>query len=217
MATSATTGRLNPEDFRRLTGVSRETAKQFQAYADLLARWQRRINLVSTASLADLWRRHFLDAAQLAPLIAGPPRRIADIGSGAGFPGLVLALIGVGPVDLIESDGRKCAFLSEAVRITGAPARVVHGRAESARFDRPAQVVTARGVGPIPRILAAAATISDPTTVYLLPRGRNASERLTATTKDTNMRMERYASITEPGGVILRLTEDRSGPIHASD
>lgn len=210
------TGVMGPEDFRRLTGVSRETAEQFQAYADLLERWQRRINLVSTASLADLWRRHFLDAAQLTPLIAGPPRRIADIGSGAGFPGLVLALLGVGPVDLIESDGRKCAFLSEAVRITGAPARVVHGRAESARLEQPTEVVTARGVGPVARILAAAAAISDPATIYLLPRGRNASERLTATTKDTNMRVERFASITEPGGVILRLTEDRSGSIHAA-
>jgi len=209
------TGVMGPEDFRRLTGVSRETAEQFQAYADLLERWQRRINLVSTASLADLWRRHFLDAAQLAPLIAGPPRRIADIGSGAGFPGLVLALLGVGPVDLIESDGRKCAFLSEAVRITGAPARVVHGRAEMARLEQPAEVVAARGVGPVARILAAAAAISDPTTIYLLPRGRNASERLTATMKDTNMRVESYASITESGGVILRLTEDRSGSIDA--
>lgn len=207
---------LGLEEFRTLTGVSRETAARLEAYSDLLARWQRRINLVSTASLADRWRRHFLDAAQLAPLIAGPPRRIADIGSGAGFPGLVLALMGLGPVDLIESDGRKCAFLSEAVRITGALARVVHARAENASLDAPAQVITARGFGPIERILAAAAPIADQATIYLLPRGRNASERLTGSSKDTNMRIERYASITEPGGVILRLTEVRSGAFHAS-
>jgi 16S rRNA (guanine527-N7)-methyltransferase len=207
---------LSPEDFRRLTGVSRETQARFQAYSDLLERWQARINLVSNASLADRWRRHFLDAAQLAPLIAGPPRRIADIGSGAGFPGLVLAILGAGPVDLIESDGRKCAFLSEAARITGAPARVVHGRVEAADLKRPAEVVTARGFGPVPRILAATAAISDPATIYLLPRGRNASERLTGLAKGTNMRVERYASITDRGGVILRLTEDLSGSIHAS-
>jgi len=182
-----------------------------EAYAELMERWQRRINLVSSASLADRWRRHFLDAAQLAPLIAGRPRRIADIGSGAGFPGLVLALLGVGPVDLIESDGRKCAFLSEAVRITGAQARVIHGRAETVRLEAPAEVVVARGFGPIERILAAAAPLADQDTNYLLPRGRNASERLTDSTKNTNMRLERFASITETGGVILRLTEVRSG------
>lgn len=206
---------LSLSDFRRLTGVSRETAARLDAYSELLARWQRRINLVSSASLADRWRRHFLDAAQLAPLIAGPPRRIADIGSGAGFPGLVLALMGLGPVDLIESDGRKCAFLSEAVRITGAPARVVHGRAEKARLEAPAEVITARGFGPIERILAAAAPIADEATIYLLPRGRNASERLTESSKETNMRVEKFASITEPGGVIVRLSEVWSGTFHA--
>jgi 16S rRNA (guanine527-N7)-methyltransferase len=207
---------LSLRDFRRLTGVSRETADRLEAYSGLLERWQRRINLVSTASLADRWRRHFLDAAQLAPLIAGPPRRIADIGSGAGFPGLVLALMGAGPVDLIESDGRKCAFLSEAVRITGAPARVVHARAEKAAIGAPAAVITARGFGPIERILDVTEAIAAPETIYLLPRGRNASERLTGSLKNTNMRIERYASITEPGGVILRLTEVWSGPFHAA-
>jgi 16S rRNA (guanine(527)-N(7))-methyltransferase RsmG len=207
---------LSLSDFRRLTGVSRETADRLEAYSDLLERWQRRINLVSTASLGDRWRRHFLDAAQLVPLIAGPPRRIADIGSGAGFPGLVLALMGAGPVDLIESDGRKCAFLSEAVRITGAPARVIHGRAEEATLDAPAEVITARGFGPIERILDVTEPIAGPETIYLLPRGRNASERLTDSSKQTNMRIERYASITEPGGVILRLTEVWSGPFHAA-
>jgi 16S rRNA (guanine527-N7)-methyltransferase len=207
---------LSLKDFRRLTGVSRETADRLEAYSDLLERWQRRINLVSTASLADHWRRHFLDAAQLAPLIAGPPRRIADIGSGAGFPGLVLALMGAGPVDLIESDGRKCAFLSEAVRITGAPARVIRARAEKAEVNVPAEVITARGFGPVTRILEAAAPIAGPGTIYLLPRGRNASERLTDSSKGTNMRTERFASITEPGGVILRITEVWSAAFHAS-
>jgi len=202
---------LSLKDFRRLTGVSRETAARMEAYAELLERWQRRINLVSSASLADRWRRHFLDAAQLAPLIPGRPRRIADIGSGAGFPGLVLALLGVGPVELIESDGRKCAFLSEAVRITGAQARVVHGRAEAVRLEAPAEVVVARGFGPVERILTAAAPIAGHDTIYLLPRGRNASERLTDSAKNTKMRLERFASITETGGVILRLTEVRSG------
>jgi len=204
---------LTIEDFARLSGVSRETTDKLAAYADLLKHWQRRINLVSRASLDDLWRRHFLDAAQLTALIAGPPRRLADIGSGAGFPGLVLAILGAAEVDLIESDGRKCAFLSEAVRITGAPARVVHARAEAVRLDAPAEVVTARGFGTVAAILAASGPISSQATIYLLQRGKIDAERLTGLTKNITMQIERYPSISDPGGTILRLTEDTGGPI----
>ena len=206
---------MNQEQFARLTGVSRETTAKLRAYAELLERWQRQINLVSRHSLGDLWRRHFLDAAQLAPLISGQPRRLADIGSGAGFPGLVLAILGVVRADLIESDGRKCAFLSEAVRIAGAPARVVHARAESVRLDAPAEIVTARGFAGIPAILTAARGFVAPTTVYLLQRGKKDAERLTGLTKNTNMRVQRFPSISDPGGTILRLTEDLGGPIDA--
>ena len=91
---------LTPEAFRRETGVSRETLERLDAYLRLLVHWQRRINLVGAASLADPWRRHMLDSAQLFPLLPDPCTRLVDLGSGAGFPGLVLAIMGVAGVDI---------------------------------------------------------------------------------------------------------------------
>ena len=98
---------LSPEDFARLTGVSRETLEKLRLYDSLLQKWQAKINLVAKSTLADSWRRHFLDSAQLWPLIPRTPCRHADFGSGAGFPGLVLAIMGIGDSHLVESDSRK--------------------------------------------------------------------------------------------------------------
>jgi 16S rRNA (guanine527-N7)-methyltransferase len=104
-----------PEDFAAATGVSRETIERLSAYAALLVKWQARINLVSASTLEDLWRRHMLDSAQLLPLLPEGTTSVIDLGSGAGFPGLVLAILGIPEVHLIESDQRKCVFLTEAV------------------------------------------------------------------------------------------------------
>ncbi len=92
---------LGPDGFRRLTGVTAETMDRLSVYLALLVKWQRRINLVAASTLADPWRRHMLNSAQLVPLLpgqgpAGLAPRIADLGSGAGFPGLVLAMMGAG-------------------------------------------------------------------------------------------------------------------------
>src|SRR6266446_2343020 len=112
---------LDPTGFTALTGVSRETLARLEAYAALLAQWNERINLVGRDTRRDIWRRHFLDSAQLLPHVPAGTRSLADLGSGAGFPGLVLAILGVCGVELVESDARKCAFLREAARIAGAP------------------------------------------------------------------------------------------------
>src|SRR3954468_18014411 len=110
---------LGPEGFAATTGVSRETLERLQAYAALLERWQTRINLVARDSLADLWRRHMLDSAQLLALAPNPVGAGLDLGSGAGFPGLVLAILGLRGLRLVEADARKCAFLREAARAAG--------------------------------------------------------------------------------------------------
>src|SRR5438128_9533633 len=102
---------LGPEDFAALTGVSRETSARLEAYAALLAQWNQRINLVGRDTLRDVWRRHFLDSAQLLCYVPEGTRSLVDLGSGAGFPGLVLAILGMPGVELVESDARKCAFL----------------------------------------------------------------------------------------------------------
>ena len=120
------TATMSVEEFGRTADVSRETLARFEAYEDLLQHWQKRINLVSRNTLADIWRRHFLDSLQLGPRViaSGASGPALDMGSGAGFPGLVLAIAGDTPFVLAESDSRKCAFLREARRVTDAPAEI---------------------------------------------------------------------------------------------
>jgi len=113
-------GPLDPQGFAALSGVSRETLARLEIYAGLLVRWSARINLVGANTIDDLWRRHFLDSAQLTAHVPEGTQSLIDLGSGAGFPGLVLAISGVPEVELIEADARKCAFLREAARIAAA-------------------------------------------------------------------------------------------------
>src|SRR3569833_3075825 len=111
---------FGPEDFAAQTGVSRETLAKLTAYADLLVEWNARHNLVAKSTLPDLWQRHFWDSAQLAPLIPAQARSLADLGSGAGFPGLVLAALRPDiPVTLHEATTKKCAFLQAAAARMG--------------------------------------------------------------------------------------------------
>ncbi|MHA1538750.1 MAG: 16S rRNA (guanine(527)-N(7))-methyltransferase RsmG [Alphaproteobacteria bacterium] len=198
---------MSPENFAKLTGVSRETLVRLERYAALLSKWQAKINLVSTASLKDIWRRHILDAAQLAALVPGPHRRLVDIGSGAGLPGLILAILGFEDVMMIESDGRKCAFLREAARITGASVDIYQGRAEDAPRDRPAAVVTARALAPLPKLLDLAHPLALSGASYLFLKGKTVERELTAALKSWTLRIERFPSITDPSGTVLRLTE----------
>lgn len=194
-----------PAAFQRDTDVSRETLARFERYANLLRKWQRAVNLVGAATMSDIWRRHFLDSAQLlalAPANLGP---WLDIGSGAGFPGMVLAIMGATDVHLIESNGRKCAFLKEVARDTMTPVRILHGRAD----DLPpvgAAVITARAVAPLPRLINLAKRHARADTVYLYLKGQDVDRELTEATKCRTMRVEKLPSISDPSGVIVRIT-----------
>jgi 16S rRNA (guanine527-N7)-methyltransferase len=185
--------------------VSRETFDRLRAYVSLLRRWQQRINLVAPASLPEVWRRHVLDSAQLAPICPHMPAPWYDLGSGAGFPGLVLALLGLGEVHLVESDQRKCIFLNEARRSTGAPATVLNRRVEE--LDRPAAAITARAFAPLPRLLRLAAPLITPKTELWLWKGQDVEAELTETAKCWNMTVERHRSVSDPTGTILHLRE----------
>ncbi|MCY4319637.1 MAG: 16S rRNA (guanine(527)-N(7))-methyltransferase RsmG [Alphaproteobacteria bacterium] len=185
-----------------MTGVSRETTARLARHLCLLGRWQTRINLVGAATRADPWRRHVLDSAQLAPLIP-PGARLADIGSGAGFPGLVLAIIRGGPVDLIESDARKAAFLTEAARATEAPARVHNTRAEHLRLK--ADIVTARACAPLDRLLGLALPLLAPGGICLFPKGTHVEKELEAARARWRMTVRRHPSLSAPGSVLLEL------------
>ncbi len=202
-------GPLDAEGFARLVPVSRETLARLEAHLALLARWQRRINLVGAASLADPWRRHILDSAQLLRLLPGTDIRLLDLGSGAGFPGLVLALLGVREVHLVESDRRKAAFLAEAVRITGASGVTLHRRRIEALAPFPVEAVTARALAPLPRLLELAAPFLGPATLGLFPKGGNFEAELTEARRHWRMRTQIEPSLSSPEGRILVLREVR--------
>jgi 16S rRNA (guanine527-N7)-methyltransferase len=206
---------MSPEEFlQALQGlepnVSRETLAALETYAALLVKWQKAINLVSGTTLNDLWRRHFLDSAQLLPLLAPPEAAdggITDLGSGAGFPGLVLAILSGRPTRLIESDQRKAAFLGEAARATGCADRVqIHaGRIEGLK-PWMAGTLTARALADLGQLLEWAAPFVGSGTVLLFPKGAKADEELTAAARVWTMVTERRRSITDSTGLILRLS-----------
>lgn len=199
-----------PEDFQRDTGVSRETLERLRLYAELLVKWQARINLVGPETIPSLWRRHFLDSAQVFPILPQPIHRLVDMGSGAGFPGLVLALLGAPDVHLIESDARKCAFLREAARVTATPVTVHNTRIERLA-PLGADVVTARALAPLDKLLGWAEPHLLPSGHCLFLKGRGHDDELTTASKEWNITYERIPSRSDPLAAILHLREVRRG------
>jgi 16S rRNA (guanine527-N7)-methyltransferase len=195
---------LDAQGFAMETGVSRETLNRLEAYAELLRRWSERVNLVGRNTLDDLWRRHFLDSAQLLALIPDSAETLIDLGSGAGFPGLVLAILGVLRVELVEADGRKCAFLREAIRVTGAAAVLREGRAE-VMAARAYDTVTARAFAPLDRLLALSARFVGPRTRCLFLKGERAEEEIAAAREGWAMDVSMRPSVADPRGVVLCL------------
>jgi 16S rRNA (guanine527-N7)-methyltransferase len=195
---------LDAGGFAAATGVSRETRDRLQAYATLLLRWSERVNLVGRNTLDDIWRRHFLDSAQLRLLIPNSSKSLIDLGSGGGFPGLVLAILGVPGVDLVEADGRKCAFLREAIRVTGATAVLREGRAE-AMTARPYDIVTARACAPLDRLLRLAERFVGPQTRCLFLKGERAEEEIAVARGAWEMEVSSRPSLADPRGVVLCL------------
>ena len=197
---------LSREAFGDQLGVSRETLERLTIHLELLRRWQPAINLVGTATLADPWRRHFLDCAQLAAHLPPAAAGIADLGSGAGFPGMVLALLGVSGVQLIESDHRKAQFLREVARATGASVAIHAERIERLRAW-PADVVTARALAPLPRLLELAARFLSADSVCLFLKGRSVAHELTEARGSWHMVAETSPSLCQADGVVLRVRE----------
>lgn len=197
---------LTPEQFQRESGVSRETLGRLELYLDLLRHWQVRINLVARSTLDDPWRRHILDSTQLSAFVPKEASALTDIGSGAGLPGLVLAIVGGQEVHLVDSDERKCAFLREAVRIANAPAVIHCSRIESVQ-PWASDVVTARAVAPVSALLRYSwrflALSRASFRMCLLLKGESFEEELTTASKNWNMRVEARPSVTNLRGRVL--------------
>ena len=194
--------------FIQAAAVPRDALAAFDAYAGLISHWQTRINLIGPKTLEALWGRHFMDSAQLFAHLPADTRTITDIGSGGGFPGLVLAIMTAhqgGPrVTLIESDARKAAFLREASRVCGAGATIINGRAETTKIPA-ADVVTARACAPLPRLLPWVFGLLRAEGTALLLKGANWRDELTAAEKGWKMDSTEIPSQTDTSGVILKL------------
>ena len=188
--------------------VSRETAQRLDLYVAQLARWQSIKNLVGPATLAEVWTRHVADALQLLAL-APEARTWLDLGSGAGIPGLILAIAGPPGirVDLVESNARKCAFLTEAARVTGAPAKVHNARIETiVERHRGVDVVCARALAPLGQLLAWTEPLLKTGTTGLFPKGREVETELTEAAARWTVACELVPSRTESAARIVRVT-----------
>jgi 16S rRNA (guanine527-N7)-methyltransferase len=199
---------LTPGEFADLTRVSRETLGRLELYARLLGEWQKRINLVAPSTLSDVWRRHMLDSAQIVPHIPSGARTLVDLGSGAGFPGLVLAIMTGLETHLIESDQRKAAFLREVARQTGAKVELHIGRIEKMPPIL-ADVLTARALASLAELLEFSPNFLKKEGVALLLKGKNWREELTDAQKAWIFGFEPVPSWTDPAGILLRIHEVR--------
>ena len=189
-----------------LTPVSRETEERLDRYVELLLNWQSKINLLSSSTLPELWTRHVADSLQLIPL--APQARIwADLGSGGGFPGLPIALAGEAGtrVHLIESNGKKAAFLREAVRVTGARAVVHQERVEKfgESCAETVHVVTARAVAPLKTLCDQSFPLLRLGAIGMFPKGQDVDVELTHAAKYWRLDAFKVPSKTSPAGSIV--------------
>ncbi|MGA0562004.1 16S rRNA (guanine(527)-N(7))-methyltransferase RsmG [Ancylobacter sp. VNQ12] len=192
----------------RLTPVSRETEDRLVAIIALLEKWQRTINLVAPASLPQVWTRHVADSLQLLPL-AGEARRWVDLGSGGGFPGLVVAAVLAerpgADVTLVESDTRKAAFLREAARIAELPATVLPARIEQVapKIAAGVEIVSARALAALPKLIDLAYPFLAQGATGLFLKGQDVDNELTETAKSWRIDAEIKESLTDRGGRIV--------------
>jgi 16S rRNA (guanine527-N7)-methyltransferase len=206
----AAAGIAGPADFERYFSVSRETIGCLETYAALLEKWQKTINLVAPSTLGHVWSRHFADSAQLLPLAPQNAARWLDLGSGAGFPGMVVAILLTGRdgalITLVESDSRKAAFLREVARATGAPVDILCERIEKpatqAKVDS-INVVTARALAPLPKLLDLSAPYFSSDTVGLFLKGREAPAEVEAAHQIWDFEAALEPSVTDSSGRIV--------------
>ena len=208
-----------------LKNISRETLADFEHWFALLNHWNQRINLVSASTLENFWIRHALDSWQLTTLVPDTARAALDMGSGAGFPGMALAIAaknGILPnlskVRLVEANGKKCNFLRTAARELNVPVEISQARLEDVRARR-VDILTARALAPLDRLLDYSLSVTgvdeDGTNglktapVLLFPKGENWEMEVRKAQKRFTFNLEAIPSQTNPNARILRLTNAR--------
>lgn len=191
-----------------LADVSRETRDRLDIYVQTLLHWNKRINLIGRATAEDVWQRHIVDSAQLSQL-APDACNWVDLGSGAGLPGVIVAVLraGSGPdlkMTLVESDQRKCAFIADVSRKMGVTVTIRNSRIEAAAtpsFD----TISARALAPLTKLLAYAAPYRTENAICLFPKGAQAERELTEAAEDWHMAYDCHPSITDKASVILKM------------
>lgn len=203
------------EDFGRDLNVSRETLRALKVYGDLLIEWQDKFNLVGTRTIPDMWHRHFLDSAQILDHAPKKNPLWLDFGSGAGFPGLVVAILlrekGGGVVHVVESVRKKARFLQEVVdRAIGAETGVevhVHNERIEKMDAFEADVISARACAPLHRLFGYCHRFSGAETLFLFPKGQDVDRELTEAAKCWNIDLDKYSSRTDPRSAILCINQ----------
>jgi 16S rRNA (guanine527-N7)-methyltransferase len=207
----------SPNDFAAAFSVSRETLERLKIYEALLQKWQKTINLVAPSTLNQVWHRHFADSAQILALAAPNPQNWVDLGSGAGFPGLVVAIL-LAPdtpktqtrVTLIEGDSRKAAFLREVARAVAVTVDILPVRIEAAptRFSvAHVDVVSARALAPLGKLLELAHPLMTPATTALFLKGRDVSKEMQDAELKWKFDIQLSHSLTDPEARIVRITQ----------
>jgi 16S rRNA (guanine527-N7)-methyltransferase len=200
---------FGPDDFARLTGADAPTMERLSKYETILTAWNAHTNLVAPSTLPQIWERHFWDSAQLVPLIAPETKTIADIGAGAGFPGLVLAALLHGQSDatvhLIEATQKKCRFLAEAAAAMNVNVRVHWARAEDLT-PLNADIVTARAVAALDTLFGWVERHLKPGGLALLLKGAKANEELTAARQAWDFDVKVIPSRSDSAGAVLCVT-----------
>ena len=194
-----------------LADVSRETYEKLEAYSSLLLKWTRKINLIGPSTEAEVWERHVLDSAQIFELIPNDATSLADLGSGGGLPGLVLAILASEKhpgleVTLVESDKRKAAFLATVVHTLELPAKV---RTDRIELSDPlgADIVTARALAPLDRLLGYAKRHLAPHGSCLFLKGATHQKEVAAALETWRFEVDTHPSQTNPDSVILHIKE----------
>ena len=194
-----------------LKDVSRETLSLLERLSDLVKKWNKSINLISKSTVPNLWERHILDSAQIFYANHGNFKKWLDIGSGAGFPGLVLAILAKeenidGEIVLVESDKRKCAFLYTVRRDLNLNLSIINKRIEECDPQN-ADIISARALANLTKLFDLSFNHKCENTTFIFPKGRSWQEELVAAEKTWNFSWEAVNSITDSQAVVLKIGE----------
>jgi 16S rRNA (guanine527-N7)-methyltransferase len=220
MRTDSASSATDRAEALSIVPVSRETADLFDAYLGRLFKWQKVVNLVSPSTLPEAWTRHIADSAQLAALAPAATSWI-DLGSGAGFPGLVIAIMHRDTpgfrMHLVESNSRKCAFLRDVVRSLNLPVTVHDGRIEDivAALDERFDVVSARALASLTELLGLSRKLLTSGALGLFPKGQDVADELTQASKYWNITASTVVSKTDPKARIVVVEAIEPKPQHS--